>query len=293
MIRAAESRHRTPSHERTRARRTARCEAHRQVPAARRPRLHVGQPGAGAPADPAAAARRGGGPEHRGLRVGLSRLAARPLRHGNVAGAGVARRKPHPLSRRRERGSRGHRAVGQPVRRQLSGCEVRRRVRHLVRQGPGRRPLRRRPAAREQRGHQPVGRRARDRRRRSRRQVVDDHQFLRSDLHRRRDSGALPVERAGAPRLRPARHRDEPLFRLLGRAEGGHRYRRRRRHDRGRPRPSADRRAGARAGSGAGPAGWNIRRVDHAARAGRASLPSQASCGTRVHPRQPPEPDHP
>ena len=173
------------------------------------------------------------------------------------------------------------------------GREVRRRVRHLVRQGSGRRPLRRRAAAREQRGHQPMGRRARDRRRRSRRQVVDDHQLLRPDLHRRRDSGALPVERAGAPRFRPARHRDEPLFRLLGRAEGGHRYRRRRRHDRGRPRPSADRRAGARARSGAG-----RRRLEHpprrsAARAGRASLPSQASCGTRVHPRQQAEPDHP
>ena len=63
-----------------------RRRARRQIPAAGRPGVPVGQPGAGAPGDPAAPARRGRGPEHRRLRLGLSRLAARPLRHGDVGG---------------------------------------------------------------------------------------------------------------------------------------------------------------------------------------------------------------
>ena len=43
-----------------------------------------------------------------------------------------------------------------------------------------------------------------------------DHPFDRG-----RHAGAVPVQRAGAPRLRPARHRDEPLLGLLGRHEAG------------------------------------------------------------------------
>ena len=124
-----------------------------------------------------------------------------------------------------------------------AGREVRRRVRHLVRQGPGRRPLGRRAAARQLRGHGAAGRRARARRRRPRREVVVDRAPVRA--------GADPPRRI--PILNPssvqefldfgaARHRDVALLRLLGRAEVRHRHGRQRGLGRGRPRARAHRR---------------------------------------------------
>ena len=108
----------------------------------------------------------------------------------------------------------GH-AAGQSV----PGREVRRRVRDVVRQGPGRRPLRRRVQARQPRGHVEARRRAGARRRRPRRQVLDAAAPVRPHVLGGDDAGALSVERAGDPRPRPARLGDVALLRLLGRLQ--------------------------------------------------------------------------
>ena len=68
----------------------------------------------------------------------------------------------------RRHGDLGH-AAGQPV----PGRQGRRRLRHVVRQGPGRRPLRRRLQARQLRGHLQARRRPRARGRRPRGEVLD------------------------------------------------------------------------------------------------------------------------
>ena len=93
--------------------------------------------------------------------------------------------------------------------------EVRRRVRHLVRQGPGRRPLLRRLQARQHGRHLEARRRDRARRRRPHRQELDRRAPERPHLQGLRPAGVLPVERAGHPRHGPARLRDEPLRRRL------------------------------------------------------------------------------
>ena len=147
----------------------------------------------------------------------------------------------HRLPPRPQRGPRRDRDLGRAACRELSRRDGRGRVRDLVRQGPGRRSLGRRAAARQLHRDLAEGRRARARRRRPRRQILDRGQFLRHLVHRRRDAGPLSVEHPGADRLRPARHRDVALFRLLGRHEGGHRRRRGRRHGLCRPGIARDR----------------------------------------------------
>ena len=147
----------------------------------------------------------------------------------------------HRLPPGPERGPRRDRDLGRAARVELSRRDGRWRVRHLVRQGPGRRPLGRRAAPRQLHRRRAEGRRDRARRRRPRREIVDGGQFLRHLLRRGRHAGALPVEHPGADRLRPARHRDVALLRLLGRHEGRHRRRRGRRHGLCRPGLAHDR----------------------------------------------------
>ena len=118
------------------------------------------------------------------------------------------------------------------------------------------------------------------RRRRPRRQVVDRAAPVRPHLQGLRDPGALSVERAGDPRPRPARLRDEPLLRLLGRLQErpGHRRDlgvrlrrpRPRRHRRARRLPDAARRR------------VNIRWPDAVARAGSADAGLQELRGART-----------
>ena len=111
-----------------------------------------------------------------------------------------------------------------------------RRVRHLVRQGPRRGPLRRRAAPRQQRRHLAARRRARARRRRPLRQVLHRHQRLRIRLRRPRDADARPRRRGGGARLRPEGPGDVALRRPLGRHEMRGRDHGRRRHPPPRPR---------------------------------------------------------
>ncbi len=113
-------------------------------------------------------------PEHRRLHHRLPRLA-RPA--ASTMTAVKAKKhldahhvKFHPGHERRPGGDRrlGH-AADQPV----PGRAIRRRVRHVVRQGPGRRPLRRRLQARQQGRHLQARRRAGAGRRRPCGQVLD------------------------------------------------------------------------------------------------------------------------
>ena len=106
------------------------------------------------------------------------------------------------------------------------GATLRRRVRDVVRQGAGGGPLRRRVQAREPRRHVEARRRAGAGGGRSRRQVVDAAAPVRPHVLGGDDAGALPVERAGDPRPRPARLGDVALLRRLGRLQVRRRHRR-------------------------------------------------------------------
>ena len=185
------------------------------------------------------------GPEHRGLHLGLPRLAARRRRPDHVGREEAPRAPPRRVPARRQRGPRRDRGVGHAAGRHVPGREVRRRVRHVVRQGPGRRSLRRRVQARQRRRHLPARRRARARRRRPRGQVLDPAAPVRAHLQGLHDPGAQPGQRAGVPRPRAARLRHEPLRRLLGRVQVRHRRGRVGRLGRSRSRagedPAADR----------------------------------------------------
>ena len=184
--------------------------------------LHDRHAGARSPADPAAPARRGGGPQHRRVRFRLSRLAVGPLRHRALARGAAAQAAQHRLPSGPQRGPGRDRDLGRAAIEQLSRRDRRWRVRNLVWQGARRRSLGRRAAPRQLHRRFAQGRRDRARRRRPRREVLDRRQFLRHVVHRRRHAGDLSVKHPGTHRVRPARDRDVAVFRLLGRHESGH-----------------------------------------------------------------------
>ncbi len=125
-----------------------------------------------------------------------------------------------------ERGPGGDVDLGQPAGQHVPGCEIRRCLLDVVREGPGRRPLRRRVQARQLRRHVEARRRPGARRRRPRGQVVDAAAPIRPPVFRGDDAGALPVVGPGDHRSRPARLGDEPLFGTLGRLQMRVRHRR-------------------------------------------------------------------
>ncbi len=129
-------------------------------------------------------------------------------------------RAQHPLPARAQRGSGRDLGLGQPADHALPRRHRRWRLRHLVRQGPRRRPLDRRAQARQCRRHRAPRRRARDRRRRSRLPVLDARASERADLHRRDDADPQSGDGAGISRLRSPRLRALALFRLLGGLQG-------------------------------------------------------------------------
>ena len=160
------------------------------------------------------------------LHLGLSRLAAGRLRPGAVAGQALHQAEPHRVPARRQRGPRGHRPVGHPADPPLSRRALRRRVRHVVRQGPGRRPLGRRAEARQLCRHVQAWRHRGAGRRRPHGQVVDDGPPERARLHGGRHPGDPCRQRAGVSRFRPARLRDVALLGPVGRLQGAERDRR-------------------------------------------------------------------
>ena len=113
-----------------------------------------------------------------------------------------------------------HRGLGHAAARPVpEGQEVRRRLRHLVRQGPGRGPLLRRVQARQHGRHLAPRRRDRDRRRRPCLQEQHRAAPERPHLQGLRHAGVLPQQRAGHPRHGAACVRDEPLLRRVERHE--------------------------------------------------------------------------
>ena len=196
-----------------------------QVQPRRRPHLPERRAGAGAPAADAAPARPGRGPQHRRLHLRLPRLAAGRLRPGAVARAqapGSRGREVHSGPQRRPRRDHGlGHAADQPV----PGRQGRWRLRHVVRQGPGRGPLRRRVQARQRRRHRQVRRRARARGRRPQLPQLHPAARLRARIRQRDDAGAQPGRRAGHPRHGPDRLGDVALHRPLGRLQDDRRNR--------------------------------------------------------------------
>ncbi len=137
----------------------------------------------------------------------------------------AARRKRHPGLGGIERGSRRHGGLGLAAGSGVPGREIRWRVRHLVRQGAGRRPDRRRVQARQHGRHGSARRRAGAGGRRSQLQILDAALAIRIRADRRGNSGAGALNHPGRARLWPLRLGDEPLFGLLDRHD------RPRRHD--------------------------------------------------------------
>ena len=108
----------------------------------------------------------------------------------------------------------GH-AAGRAARR----GQVRRRVRHVVRQGAGRRPHRRRVPPRQFRRLLEERRRARPDGRRPHGGILHHRAPVRIPLRRRDDPDPEPGRRAGDHRLRALRLGDVALLRLVGGAQ--------------------------------------------------------------------------
>ncbi len=138
-----------------------------------RPRLHERYAGPAAVGHAAAEPRCGGRTEHRRIHHRLPRQPARLGGPDRVAGPKTPRRAPHQVPLGAQRRPRRHQRLGHAAGGDDARREVRRRLRHVVRQGAGRGPLRRCLQARQCGGHQPARRRAGAGRRRPRRQEFD------------------------------------------------------------------------------------------------------------------------
>ena len=182
-------------------------------------------------------------------------------------------------------------AWGSQLASQLPGREVRRRARHVVRQGARPRPRGRLAAPRQLRGRLAHRRRTGHRGRRPRLQVLHDPERLRVPSRQPPDARLLPRERAGGPRPRPSRARVlarvRPLVRLQDRHERGRRARHRHRFARARDARDADRRVerqAVRARAERQPARARLAR--HGAHAARAA--HRAGAGLRARERAEP-----
>ena len=147
----------------------------------------------------------------------------------------MARGLQHRLPAGPQRGARRDRRLGLAAGRDARRGQVRRRLRPLVRQGPGRRPLRRRVPPRQHGRLLAAWRRARPDGRRPYGRILHRRASIRIPLRRRDDPDPEPGGRSGDPRLRPLRLCHEPLLRHLGRLqmrEGQHRIDRLRRRAR-------------------------------------------------------------
>ena len=131
-------------------------------------------------------------------------------------------RAPRGLLLRAQRGPRRHRRLREPDGRLVPAAPLRRRPRHVVRQGPRGGPHRGRLQARELRGGGAERRRARPVRRRPHLQVVDLAEPLRGRALRRLHADDLSRQRAGDPRPRTPRLHAFPALRALGGRQDRH-----------------------------------------------------------------------
>ncbi len=185
-----------------------------------RPRLHDRHPGDHAyrprPGTPRPRRR----PQHGRLRLGLSRLAARRRRSGDVAHQGPAEGGPHRVPAGRQRGSCRHSGARKPAGRDRPEPHRRWRLRHVVRQGTGCRPRRRCTEARQCLRLIPARRRACGGRRRPRLRVVVHAAPVRRRLHGLVHAHPEPGERGRISRVRRIRLRAFALLRHVGRLQG-------------------------------------------------------------------------
>ncbi len=159
------------------------------------------------------------GPQHRGLRHRLSRLAARRARPADDARRPLPRQARRQVPARPQRGAGRHRAMGLAAGRIARRRQVRWRVRHVVRQGPRRRPLGRCVPPRQSRRHLEERRRARADGRRPHRGILHHRASVRIPFRRRDDADPQSGRRAGNHRLRALRLGHVALHRHLGRAQ--------------------------------------------------------------------------
>ena len=169
----------------------------------------------------------------------------------------------------------------------FAGAPPRWRLRHVVRQGPRRRPERRCLQARQCCRHVALRRGAGHRRGRSRRQVVDPAPPVGTRVHRRLHTGTEPGQCSGGARSRHLRLGTVALQRLLGRRQGHYRQHGLGDFRRYRPRPHPHRRPGsvrtARGRRASALAGL-------VARTGSQAEQIQDLCRAGVRARQRPEP---
>lgn len=220
-----------------------RSDAGRQISAHRRPGLHHRGADSAPGGDGPAPAGPCGGPEHGRIHLRLSRLAP-----GRARPAGAPRRQAPEGGRDRlqggaERGPGRDGRLGQPAGQPVRGRALRRRLRHVVRQGPGRGPHGRRLQARQLRRRLAQGRGAGGGRRRPLVQVVDPAVAVGIRLPGLRDAGALAGRRAGGAGLRSAGLCAQPLLGPVGGADRPGRHHGFRRDDRRQPGPSPVRHA--------------------------------------------------
>ncbi len=159
------------------------------------------------------------GLEHRRLSHRLSRFPARRPRPAVHPRRPRTRRRRHQVPTRPQRGTRRHRALGHPAGRTARRGQVRWRVRPLVRQGPRRRPLRRRVPPRQSVRHLEERRRHRADGRRPHRGILHHRAPVRIPFRRRDDADPQPGRRAGDHRLRALWLGDVALHRHLDRAQ--------------------------------------------------------------------------
>ncbi len=185
-----------------------------------RHRLPDRHAGADPPAADAAPARRRARPGVAGLHQRLPRLAAGHGRPAGVEGGQAARRGRRQVPAGDQRGARRDRGARHAAGRVRPRAHRRRRVRDVVRQGPGRRPRRRRAQARQRLRLVAARRRARRRRRRPRLRLVVDAAPERPDDAVVAHAGAGAGQRRRVPRVRPVRLGAVALLGQLGRLHG-------------------------------------------------------------------------
>src|SRR5690606_30329410 len=153
-------------------------------------------PGTGAPAAVAARAGSPGRPEYGRFHFRVPRLAAGYLRPGTVAGAETAGTARHPVPARGQRGPGRYRRVGDADPGLDPQAEEGWRICYLVRQGPGRGPLRRPLQAWQPGRYRPQRRRADRRRGRPLGQILDRGAPERGGADARRHADPGTVQRA-------------------------------------------------------------------------------------------------
>ena len=158
-------------------------------------------------------------PQHRRLRHRLSRLAARRPRPADDARRPFLGRRRRQVLARHQRGARRHRALGHAAGRAARRGQVRWRLRHVVRQGPGRRSFRRRLPPRQHGRHLQARRRSRLDGRRPHRRILHHRASVRIPFRRRDDADSQSGRRAGDHRLCALWLGDVALHRHLDRAQ--------------------------------------------------------------------------